>query len=338
MTLLIIKFCVLSSVVWIAGVYVTKTTIKLSKEIGMGEVLGGLIILAIVTNLPEIAIMTASAIRNELEIGISNILGGIAIQTVVICLFDFFRPDKTRPFSDEASSNQMIVEGLMVVFILSLVMIGYYLPPSLTVAHIPIAELMLVVFWILGLIVLDHDKKKSSQGLHVPIHPPKGIFARIKDIKLDRTFGVFLASSAATLCSGYYLEEVSSELAIGLGMTGVVFGATILAFVTALPEISTGLEAVFLKKNRLAFSDIFGGNAFLPCLFLPVALYTGHSVISLAKREDMYLTALGIILTVIFTAGLTIKSKRKFLNVGFDTIAVLFFYAAGVIGLVSMKG
>ncbi len=324
-------------VVWIAGIYVTKTTIKLSKEIGMGEVLGGLIILALITNLPEIAIMAASAIRNELEIGISNILGGIAIQTLVICLFDFFRTDKRSTLSEEASSNQMIVEGLMVIFILSLVMIGYYLPPSLTVAHIPMAELMLVVFWLLGLVVLDHDKKTSSLSAHHPTHVPKGLLDRIKDIKLDRTLGIFLVSSAATLCSGYYLEEVSSELAGGLGMTGVVFGATILAFVTALPEVSTGLEAVFLKKNQMALSDIFGGNAFLPCLFFPVALYTGHSVITLAKREDMYLTTLGILLTVLFTAGLTIKSKRKFLNVGFDTIAVLFFYTAGVIGLVTMK-
>lgn len=333
MSLLVLEFIILSAIVCLSGVFVTKSTIKLSKEIGLGDVLGGLIILAIVTNLPEIAIMTASAVRNELEIGISNILGGIAIQTVIICLFDFFRTDKSRPFSDESSSNQMIFEGLLVIFILSLVMMGHYLPSSLTLGRIPLVEFSIAIFWILGLVVLNLDKNITSQTKK----EGRGSLSRIKDIKLDRTFLIFVVSSIATLISGYYLEEISSKLATDLGMSGVIFGATILAFVTALPEVSTGLEALFLKRNRLAFSDIFGGNAFLPCLFLPAAIYTSHSIITLAKPEDMYLTALGILLTVIYTAGLTIKSKRTFLTVGFDTITVLLFYSMGMIGLVMIN-
>ena len=333
MSLLVLEFIILSAIVCLSGVFVTKSTIKLSKEIGLGDVLGGLIILAIVTNLPEIAIMTASAVRNELEIGISNILGGIAIQTVIICLFDFFRTDKSRPFSDESSSNQMIFEGLLVIFILSLVMMGHYLPSSLTLGRIPLVEFSIAFFWILGLVVLNLDKNITSQTKK----EGRGSLSRIKDIKLDRTFLIFVVSSIATLISGYYLEEISSKLATDLGMSGVIFGATILAFVTALPEVSTGLEALFLKRNRLAFSDIFGGNAFLPCLFLPAAIYTNHSIITLAKPEDMYLTALGILLTVIYTAGLTIKSKRTFLTVGFDTITVLLFYSMGMIGLVMIN-
>ena len=39
--------------------------------------------------------------------------------------------------------------------------------------------------------------------------------------------------------------------------------------------------------------DIFGGNAFLPVLFLVVTLISGKAVLPQANASDIYLTALG---------------------------------------------
>jgi hypothetical protein len=48
------------------------------------------------------------------------------------------------------------------------------------------------------------------------------------------------------------LETSGSSLADGAGINGVVFGATVLAAASALPEISTGIEAVRLGDHELA--------------------------------------------------------------------------------------
>jgi cation:H+ antiporter len=60
----------------------------LERRFGFGEAIGGLLILAITTNLPEIAITTGAAVSGDLGIAIGNILGGIAIQTMVLVLLD----------------------------------------------------------------------------------------------------------------------------------------------------------------------------------------------------------------------------------------------------------
>src|SRR2546423_8827205 len=81
-------FAAAGAVVWIAGVYVSKTTDVLSSRFHLGEALGGAILLAIVTNLPEIAITASGALRNQLGIATGNILGGIAIPTVLPVILD----------------------------------------------------------------------------------------------------------------------------------------------------------------------------------------------------------------------------------------------------------
>ena len=323
----ILLFIFLALVIWVAGIYVTKTTDKIAREIGMGQAVAGIIILAIVTNLPEMAIMTSAAIHGEIEIGVGNLLGGVALQTVVICIYDFFRVDKSRSFSTESSSLQTILESFLVIFILSLVIIGHFLPSEINFFRFTPIETLIVIVWIWGVMIIEKEgrhRKKSAI-------PQKKL--SFKNLKFDKTFFIFCAASIATLVSGYYLETVSSELARSIGMKGVVFGATFLAFVTALPEISTGLEAVWMKRNRMAISDIFGGNAFLPVLFFPASLIMGQSVIALSHREDIYLTGLAVALTVIYGSGLVIKSNKEFFGVGIDTILAIALYAFGLLGL-----
>ena len=88
--LLIAIFVAAAAAVWAAGIQLSNTTDVLSVRLGLGEALGGLLLLAIATNLPEIAITASAALRHDLGIAIGNILGGIAIQTVVLVALDVF--------------------------------------------------------------------------------------------------------------------------------------------------------------------------------------------------------------------------------------------------------
>ena len=63
--------------------------------------------------------------------------------------------------------------------------------------------------------------------------------------------------------------------------------------------MSTGLTSVRNGDDQLAISDIFGGNAFLPVLFLLATLLSGQSVLSQAQASDIYLTALAMLLTLV---------------------------------------
>src|SRR5262249_44279432 len=148
-----------------------------------------------------------------------------------------------------------------------------------------------------------------------------------------RAVAVFTIGAVATLSGGVALEQSGERIAGHIGMSGVVFGATILAAATALPEGSTGLASVRPGDYQLAVGAFFRGNASLPVLFLLANLLSGHAVLPLAQDTDIYLTALGILLTTIYIAGLIFRPRRQVLWMGMDSFAVTVTYAVGIVGL-----
>jgi cation:H+ antiporter len=83
-------------------------------------------------------------------------------------------------------------------------------------------------------------------------------------------------------------------------------------------------------------SDIFGGNAFLPVLFLLATVISGKPVLPAAHDTDLYLTALGIILTVFYVAGLVFCPRRQYARMGVDSIAAIVIHLIGIAGLATI--
>ncbi len=148
--------------------------------------------------------------------------------------------------------------------------------------------------------------------------------------------GIFAGACAVTLVAGVALELTGNTLADRAGINGVIFGATVLATVTALPEISSGIAAVQLGDNALALGDIFGGNAFQACLFLPADLIAGAPVLPTAGRLNGWLAALGVALTAIYAFGVILRPERCFARLGPDSLVAVVVFGLGVAGLVTL--
>ena len=328
--------------VWIAGISLSNTTDALSTRFNLGEALGGLLLLAITTNLPEIAITVSAALHHDLGLAIGNILGGIAIQTLVLCLLDFRIPGK-HPLTYQAASLVLVLEGILVVAVLIVAIMGTQMPRKVSFLHLAPQDLLIFFFWIGGVWLLS--KARTDLPWQEKGDAPGG--EQTEDMKrhkeeeekknqkagIGKTVAIFLISSAVTLVAGFVLEETGTGIAGHIHLTGVLFGATVLAAATSLPEISTGLASIKMGDYQLAVSDIFGGNAFLPVLFLPATLLSGSSVLPQAKDTDIYLAGLGILLTAVYLYGLIFRPRRLFLRMGADSIVVLLLYGLGIAGL-----
>jgi len=144
---------------------------------------------------------------------------------------------------------------------------------------------------------------------------------------------IFAGACGVTLGAGVALEVAGNTLADRAGVNGVIFGATVLATATALPEISSGIAAVRLGDNALAIGDIFGGNAFQVCLFLVADLIAGTPVLPTAGRLNGWLASLGVGLTAIYAIGIVGRPERCRARLGPDSILALIVFGLGIAGL-----
>jgi cation:H+ antiporter len=337
-------FAVAAGAVWIAGIQLSDTTDVLSKRLGLGEALGGVILLAVATNLPEIAIVVSAALSDAYELAIGNILGGIAIQTVVLVALDAFGVRGRHPLTYRAASLTLVLEGALVIAVLVVAIMASRLPGNDVFVHLSPGSTLILVLWLGGVYLVGRsgDLPWQAHGVAPDGQPePKGHAEAKKERSATsqgrsthRVAGVFGLAALVTLAAGVVLEQSGDAIAGDIGLSGVLFGATVLAAATALPEVSSGLASVGLGDYQLAVSDIFGGNAFLPVLFFVATAISGTSVLPRAQDADVYTAGLGILLTVVYIFGLIFRPRRRILRMGPDSLAVLILYAIGIAGLI----
>jgi len=340
--LLIFVFVIGAIATWIAGVALSKTTDVLDRHFGLGEALGGVILLAFAGSLPEIAITVSAAVKGNLGLAAGNLIGGIAVQTMVLVVCDV-AASRTQALTYLVGSLVPVLEGLLVIFVTCGVLMGALLPESTRIGPISPASLGITLAWFAGIYALNAARKSPRWDCAMPGSRPGRAHRRIPHPaetttpmteSTARAMTVFILGCVVTLVAGVFLEVTGNDLASRAHINGVIFGATVLSVASALPEISSGIAAVRLGDNELAVADIFGGNAFQVVLFLVADLIAGKPVLPTAGRQNSWLAVLGIALTVIYAYGVILRHERAVVRLGRDSMLAIVVFAIGIAGLV----
>jgi cation:H+ antiporter len=337
---LVIVFVVGAAATWVAGVFLSDATDVLDGRFDLGEALGGLILLGVAGTLPELAITASAAIAGHLGLATGNLLGGIAMQTLVLVLLDAVSRSKT-PLTSLSNVLEPIMEAVFVILLVTVALLGPLLPSSVAFGPVSPISVVIVVMWFLGLVVLNRLRKSERWTVRAEsvatamqtVEPRDQRPPRLAGADTSRVILLFAAAAVITLIAGVVLENSGNALADRFGINGVIFGATVLAAVTALPEVSSGIRAVRLGQVGLAMGDIFGGNQVQMTLFLVADLLAGKPVLQTVSTTSAWLGGIGVVVTGIYAAGLVIRPPKKWVGLGPDSWFVLVFYVLGIMGL-----
>ncbi|MGW5879095.1 sodium:calcium antiporter [Nocardiopsis terrae] len=318
----------------IGGGPFTRLVDRLADRTGMGETLAGIVLVGAVTSLPGLITSLVGAAHGDASFAMNNALGGIAAQTVFIALADMFYRRANLEHAAASLPNLLAPIGLSIMFGVVLVA---GMGPQFSLLGIHPASLVLVACYLYWLWLSQKVRSKPMWRVehtrYTQADEPDPA-----SLDSDESLGGMWAKFAALAClvavTGYVVGEAGLSLAERTGMSSGLVGALITSVVTSLPELVTVLYAIRIRALHLALGDIIGGNGF-DMLFLSASdvAYREGSLYSAMDARVVLLIGLGIVLNLLVAAGLI---RRQESGIGFEGIALLGFYAAGVAMLVSL--
>ncbi|WP_338445115.1 hypothetical protein V5F89_07915 [Pelagerythrobacter marensis] len=323
-----------AAIVWFAGARLARYADEVSHRSGIEQAVIGVLLLGAITSLPEISTTTVATLSGNPAMAVNNLLGGIAFQVVVIALADLF-VGKSALTSMVPGTRTILNAGISIVLLVLAaigVMIGDWELPLGSVGFFPV--LIAVVY----AICLSQLNREVAAGGWVPATE-----SRVERQALDRPeignarLGLAVALAALAIFAGGTVVTLSAEgLAEQTGTDTGIVGLTLLAVATSLPELSTAIAAVRLRRAELAIGDILGGNMFDVVLILLIdVLDGGPPVLQQVDRASMTMALIGVLLTALIMIGLVERRDKARLRMGYDSIAVLVVYAAGITAILS---
>lgn len=333
--ILILIFVGAAAGVWWAGVRLSNTTDVMNRRFGMSGAFGGVVLLAVSTNLPDIAVVTSSGVRGNIDLAIGNLLGSVALQTTVLVAMDFVGGGNGKPLTSRTKTLAPVVGAMMAITALSLVLLGSQMD-AMTYFRVEPIALVIFLTWIAGLFVIQragsglpwnvdehHDQESSEQPNNA------------SESSTGKTTALFLFAALITMAGGVLLELSSSAIASSMGIRSVIFGGTILALATSIPDLSTGYQAIRLGEYQLVVTKEFGSNMFLTSLLLLAGIVSGTAVVSGIGSTSIAFAALSVVLSSIYVVGLILRDDRMVFRVGVDSLIVLVTYIIGVVVLLT---
>ncbi|CAA9891467.1 Ca2+/Na+ antiporter [Candidatus Methylobacter favarea] len=335
-------FAVAACAVWVAGTKIAAYADELAERFELSHALIGLLLLAGITSLPEIATSFTAAHANHAPLAVNNMLGGIAMQVAVLAVADFCFGE--RALTSVVPDPVVMLQGAFNICLLTFVAM------AIIVGDIPFLGAGLWSWGILAASAYSFIKiSKAGQRLPWVINNPDDIRFGSSDKRenarpLESDSSVWLISkivisALVILFAGYALATVGDVIARQSGLGESFVGFALMSAATSLPEASMVFASVRRGLYTMAISGILGTNPFNVMLIFGVDIIApGAPVLSKLGDFSAIGTLLGLAVTGLFLMGLVERADRTILRMGTDSAAVLVVYSGGMVLLYSMRG
>ena len=313
-------FVVSGIVVWIGGTRLTVDVDRISRRTGMGQAFAGMFLLGCITSLPEVAnTITASSTGNP-ALAINNLLGSAAINIFLLA---------------SASTLLMSVLCMLVlVCVAAAITVGDVQVLGVGAWSVAITALSIGSFWLAS----GYGARSPWLLADAKTEAERKVREEVEGHSLREAIWKAAIAGLVIFLAGYALSQTGDALAAQTGLGTGMVGFALIGLATSMPELSTVVKSLRIRRYELAFGQVLGTNFVNLSLFiLADAVFAGGPVVNALGAFEAVSALLGATLVGVMLVGLLERRDPAILRMGYDSLAVILLFCGGL-GLLATIG
>ena len=316
--------------VWLAGTRLTGYLDGIAQKTGMGQAFAGMLLLGGITSLPEVANVITSSWTGNPGLAVNNLLGSAAINVVLLAVADAYLGRDA--LTSVVAHPSTLMMGMLCMLVLIVV------AASITTGDLPTFGIGL---WACAICLMSIGAFWLSAGYdrRAPWTLKEAAATQASDegdsdqhrASLRRLVAKASMAAAVIFVAGYSLSQTGDALAEQTGLGTGMVGFALIGISTSLPELSSIVAAIRIRRYEMAFGQILGTNFInLSLILLADAVFVGGPVLNELGRFEVISALLGACLIGVFMIGLFERRNQTVLKMGYDSLAVILLFLGGL--------
>lgn len=334
--LCIVVAAIATAVIWVSSGWLESSSEHIAEYFALPEVVKGAVITAVASSFPELSsVVIATLLHGEFALGLASIVGSAVFNILVI------------PAAAVLSSSTMKVEWSVVykeaLFYLIAISV-LLLTLCFAVIYFPVKGEILQGSMTRGLAFIP----MAIYGVYLFIQYQDAKDHRAATERVEKKGGItkhwFIVIGSMLLIAAAVEALIWSSMQLGdlFGTPSFLWGLTIIAAGTSLPDMFISIKAARKGESNSSLANVFGSNTFDLLICVPVGvLIAGATVINLAQGAPMMasLTAVTIVMFVLLRLemNLTKRDATILLMMYVAFVAWIILETAGYTSILSMS-
>ncbi|MCJ7769069.1 MAG: hypothetical protein MUO92_01135 [Dehalococcoidales bacterium] len=299
-------FCLV--VILFAGFKLTKYGDAIAEKTGLGRVWIGLILIALVTSLPELATgISAAALVDAPDLALGTIFGSCTFNLAILAILDILYSG--GPVLNKVSKGHIISAGagaLLVALAAASIFFGEGLS-GLSLGWVGVPSLILFIFYVFSVRqIFKYERRRNNNKNQQPLT------LQYDNISNRHVYTRFTIAALAIIGAGIWLAFIGEDIAVTYNLSKSFVGTLFLAMTTSMPELAVGIAAVRLGAIDIAMADLMGANMInIAKIFIIDIFYKKGPILSLVSNAHLITAMITITMTLIVVIGLRFRYRRK---------------------------
>lgn len=314
-------------VIGIAGVKLTDYGDAIADKTGLGGTWVGLVLIATVTSLPELAAgITASAVALLPNIAVGDVFGSCVYNLTLLAVLDLF--SRRAPLLARAQ-RQHVMSAAFGIALLGIGAVGLLAGQAglakLT-AHLAWASPILVLLYAVSIRTLYRYQEQEVEDF---TEQQSDRYAEQSLRAVATRYGV---AAAVVVAAGIWLPYVSEDLAAVMGWNQSFTGTMFTALSTSMPELVVTLAALRIGAINMAIGNVLGSNMFnLLVLAIDDAFFLQGPIFASVSIGHTTSAVVAMTMSAVVIVAIFIKPRTRVLGIGsWASIALYALFALNI--------